>query len=156
MPVTSVFENPVVFLCRVVGAHRHQNRSPPPAVAPSIPASHPPILRTSCAPGGARASTMGAMNPVALLALALGLTTPAAAAASRQLQEGTAGTCLFIATISGKDFQAGQDAVSLQVGAQTGGSMYIVLCGCRHYRGRHVAVSYFGSWDTAASILLYS
>lgn len=59
----------------------------------------------------------GATVPLILLVVALGLTAPATVTASRRLQEGTAGTCLFIEKKSGQDFEAGQDAASLQVGA---------------------------------------
>lgn len=52
-----------------------------------------------------------------LLTLALGLAAPGTVVANRQLQEGAAGICIEIHDISGEDFEAGQDAGSLQVSA---------------------------------------
>ena len=60
---------------------------------------------------------MGHGQLAKLLTLAIAVVAPAAAAAGRQLQEGTAGTCVSITKVSGRPFQAGQDAESLQVGA---------------------------------------
>lgn len=56
-------------------------------------------------------------GPLAVVTLGLALVAPITAKASRGLQEGTAGTCLYVASISGESLNTGQDAESLQVGA---------------------------------------
>ena len=93
---------------------------------------------------------MGHGQLVKLLTLAVAVVAPAAAAAGRQLQEGTAGTCISITEVSGRPFQRGQDAESLQVGAWKVCEPGYIVVGVRsHWSERTtMMVVYFDAfWD---------